>query len=121
VFVEAGNFYFNAIDCEPGNPDACCACGEADDGPTPGARIHCTFDGGKTWNRTFFQARRGGTSRGKGREGRSVEECQSRCQWVPFRSAARGLRLSVVTARPAPSCDRHGWFTVDTYPRVLAL
>ena len=30
--------------------------GEAEKPSTvPGARIHCTQDGGKTWNQTFFQ------------------------------------------------------------------
>jgi photosystem II stability/assembly factor-like uncharacterized protein len=48
---------FNAIDCQPSNPNACCAVGEADsDSPVPGARIHCTQDGGNTWTQTFFQA-----------------------------------------------------------------
>jgi photosystem II stability/assembly factor-like uncharacterized protein len=46
---------FNAIDCQPNNPKWCCAVGEADsDSPTPGARIHCTQDGGASWNRTFY-------------------------------------------------------------------
>ena len=54
VFTDKGNFYFNGIDCQPSNPLACCAVGESDDGAAPGARIHCTFDGGKSWNRTFW-------------------------------------------------------------------
>ncbi len=34
----------------------CCAVGEAEKpSSVPGARIHCTQDGGKTWNQTFFQ------------------------------------------------------------------
>ena len=46
---------FNAIDCQPSNAQWCCAVGEADsDSPTPGARIHCTQDGGNTWNKTFW-------------------------------------------------------------------
>ena len=49
VFTDSGNFYFNAIDCQPSNPQACCAVGESDDGASPGARIHCSFDGGATW------------------------------------------------------------------------
>jgi photosystem II stability/assembly factor-like uncharacterized protein len=48
---------FNAIDCQPSNANWCCAVGEADnDSPAPGARIHCTQDGGNTWTQTFFQA-----------------------------------------------------------------
>lgn len=55
VFNDVGNFYFNSIDCQPSNPDWCCAVGEADsDSPQSGARIHCTQDGGSTWNRTFY-------------------------------------------------------------------
>jgi hypothetical protein len=46
---------WNAIDCQPSNADWCCAVGEADsDSPVAGARIHCTQDGGASWNRTFF-------------------------------------------------------------------
>jgi hypothetical protein len=48
---------FNAIDCQPNNPKWCCAVGEADsDSPVPGARIHCTQDGGASWNQTFYAA-----------------------------------------------------------------
>jgi len=55
VFNDTGNFYFNAIDCQPSNENWCCAVGEADtDSPTAGARIHCTQDGGSSWNRTFW-------------------------------------------------------------------
>lgn len=46
---------FNGIDCQPDNANWCCAVGEADsDSPVPGARIHCTQNGGSTWTRTFF-------------------------------------------------------------------
>jgi hypothetical protein len=46
---------FNGIDCQPSNPSWCCAVGEADsDSPVGGARIHCTKDGGASWNRTFW-------------------------------------------------------------------
>jgi len=56
VFNTTGEFFFNAIDCAPGNPDWCCAGGEAEhDSPSPGARIHCTKDGGVTWTRTLWQ------------------------------------------------------------------
>ena len=42
--------------CQPGNPDWCCAAGEAETySPNPGARIHCTKDGGATWTRNFWQ------------------------------------------------------------------
>jgi len=55
VFNTSNEFYFNAIDCLPGNANWCCAVGEADnDSPAPGARVHCTQDGGSTWTRTFY-------------------------------------------------------------------
>ncbi|MDR3738372.1 MAG: hypothetical protein P4L40_05060 [Terracidiphilus sp.] len=48
---------FNAIDCQPTNPNACCAVAEADsDSPANGARIECTQNGGATWTTAFFQA-----------------------------------------------------------------
>jgi len=57
VFNVSNEFYFNAIDCLPNNPNSCCAVGEADnDSPVPGARIHCTTDGGATWTRNFYNA-----------------------------------------------------------------
>lgn len=54
VFAENGTFYFNAIDCSPNNENFCCATGEATGTSQSGARIHCTYDGGQTWNRTFW-------------------------------------------------------------------
>jgi len=55
IFNETNTFYFNGIDCQPDNANWCCAVGEADsDSPVPGARIHCTQNGGSTWTRTFF-------------------------------------------------------------------
>eukprot|EP00051_Salpingoeca_urceolata_P027783 m.483263 g.483263 ORF g.483263 m.483263 type:complete len:383 (+) comp22851_c0_seq1:121-1269(+) len=47
-------FYFNGIDCFAGHPDNCCAVGEASGSADSGARIYCTADGGKNWNRTFY-------------------------------------------------------------------
>lgn len=52
VFENKGDFYANGIACLS-NTD-CCFVGEADAGPTPGARIYCTNDGGGSWNRTMF-------------------------------------------------------------------
>eukprot|EP00730_Choanoeca_flexa_P003467 TRINITY_DN11416_c4_g7_i2.p3 TRINITY_DN11416_c4_g7~~TRINITY_DN11416_c4_g7_i2.p3 ORF type:complete len:301 (+),score=87.58 TRINITY_DN11416_c4_g7_i2:2095-2997(+) len=46
------SYYFNGIDCTSENH--CCAVGEAADPPYLGAGIHCTFDGGKTWDQTFY-------------------------------------------------------------------
>jgi len=54
VFFENNTFYFNAIDCAPGDVNNCCAVGESDGTDAAGGRIHCTTDGGKTWNRTFW-------------------------------------------------------------------
>eukprot|EP00053_Salpingoeca_punica_P024749 m.14551 g.14551 ORF g.14551 m.14551 type:complete len:385 (+) comp7155_c0_seq2:65-1219(+) len=54
VFANNGSFYFNGIDCAPNDPNHCCAVGESSGISAGGARIHCTTDGGKTWNRTFF-------------------------------------------------------------------
>ena len=53
VFAENSSFYFNGIDCSPTDPNTCCAVGEGSDADA-GARIHCTTDGGKSWNRTFY-------------------------------------------------------------------
>jgi photosystem II stability/assembly factor-like uncharacterized protein len=48
VYVDNGNFYFNAISCP--NVNTCWAVGESeDDSPNPGSRILYTGDGGKTW------------------------------------------------------------------------
>jgi len=55
VFNVSNQFYFNSIDCQPSNPDWCCALGEGfQDSTVPGGRIHCTQDGGSTWKRTFW-------------------------------------------------------------------
>jgi len=59
LFAENGTFYFNGIDCNPSDPTHCCAVGEGFSQPPnpstePGARIHCTRDGGQTWNRTYW-------------------------------------------------------------------
>lgn len=52
-FYVQGEFYFNEISC--GSETHCCAVGEADnDSPKPGIRIYCTWDGGSTWKRTYF-------------------------------------------------------------------
>lgn len=52
VFSDTGSFYFNDISCS--SADHCCAVGESDAGPEPGVRVHCTSDGGKSWNRPLF-------------------------------------------------------------------
>lgn len=52
LFAQNDTFYFNGIDCNPSNPDHCCAVGESADGPDAGARIYCTWDG-ETFNQTF--------------------------------------------------------------------
>eukprot|EP00048_Salpingoeca_helianthica_P014461 m.221809 g.221809 ORF g.221809 m.221809 type:complete len:410 (+) comp15890_c1_seq1:57-1286(+) len=59
IFAENHSFYFNGIDCSPADPNHCCAVGEGFAQPPvpstePGARIHCTRDGGATWNRTYW-------------------------------------------------------------------
>jgi hypothetical protein len=54
IFLENGTFYFNGIDCAPGDLTHCCALGESFGIPAGGARIHCTTDGGATWQRTFW-------------------------------------------------------------------
>lgn len=43
---------FAGMDCTDENH--CCAVGESDAGSAPGARIHCTWDGGKNWEQTAF-------------------------------------------------------------------
>jgi len=49
-------YYLNAIDCAPNNPNVCCAVGEAlHDSPSPGARVLCTTDG-STFNQTYLNA-----------------------------------------------------------------
>ena len=52
LFAQNDTFYFNGIDCNPSNPNHCCAVGESADGPAAGAYIYCTFDG-HNFNRTF--------------------------------------------------------------------
>jgi hypothetical protein len=52
VYENKGDFYANGIACQ--TETDCCFVGEADAGPTPGARIYCTNDGGGSWNRTLF-------------------------------------------------------------------
>jgi len=55
VFNVSDQFYFNAIDCLPNNPNWCCAVGDAlHDSATPGARVLCTHNGGSTWNQTYI-------------------------------------------------------------------
>jgi len=57
VYNVSDQFYFNGIDCQPSNENACCAVAEADnDSPTPGAQILCTLDGGKTWTQNLYAA-----------------------------------------------------------------
>jgi len=57
MFNESNHFYFNSIDCQPNNENWCCAVGEGfQDSALPGGRIHCTTDGGASWNRTFWMA-----------------------------------------------------------------
>jgi photosystem II stability/assembly factor-like uncharacterized protein len=52
VYQNLGDFYPNGIACQ--DEDNCCFVGESDGGPSPGARIHCTNDGGSSWNQTLF-------------------------------------------------------------------
>eukprot|EP01138_Halocafeteria_seosinensis_P009492 gb/GECG01009701.1/.p1 GENE.gb/GECG01009701.1/~~gb/GECG01009701.1/.p1 ORF type:complete len:401 (+),score=51.95 gb/GECG01009701.1/:1-1203(+) len=54
VLYDDSNYYANGIDCE--SATSCCMVGEADQGPAPGARIHCTTNGGHTWTQTLFQS-----------------------------------------------------------------
>ncbi|EGD79233.1 hypothetical protein PTSG_09954 [Salpingoeca rosetta] len=53
LFAQNDTFYFNGIDCNPSDPNHCCAVGESADGADAGARIYCTFDG-QNFNRTFY-------------------------------------------------------------------
>lgn len=45
-------FYFNGMDCT--STEHCCAVGESDGGRMPGARVYCTWDAGKNWERTAW-------------------------------------------------------------------
>lgn len=54
VFQENGTFYFNEIDCAPSDPSHCCAVGDASGSSSSGGRIHCTTNGGQSWQRTYF-------------------------------------------------------------------
>jgi len=57
IFNSSNEFYFNSIDCQPDSSEWCCAVGEGfQDSTVPGARIHCTMDGGSSWNQTYFMA-----------------------------------------------------------------
>lgn len=65
LFQEQGAFEFNSIDCSATDSTHCCAAGNGFSSPSPastepGARIHCTTDGGKTWPRTFWAPEGGG-------------------------------------------------------------
>jgi photosystem II stability/assembly factor-like uncharacterized protein len=53
LFHQAGEFYFNKIDCS--SETHCCAVGESDSPPRPGGRIWCTTDG-TTFSETLFQS-----------------------------------------------------------------
>ena len=49
MFAQNSTFYFNEIDCAPGNADVCCAAAEAS---SIGVEIWCTSDG-TAWQQNF--------------------------------------------------------------------